>query len=293
MNFQQIYMVVMLADLKNFSQAAEACFISQSTFSRNIQQIEKELGVKLFVRKKDGAHLTPEGKTFVSYSRNLLQHYGEMRTKIKSETSHEKDYIIGLLNVCNIKFILPLLTAYTLQQKDFSIAIHEVDWQSLQTKMQTGQFDAVFSWKETLPENIVQYTLAEDYVVLIAAKDHPLAMHADTGAVSIADICHETFILSSPTPPTKVIDQMFNTAGFKPSFFHSAAHPCSMLHMVKQKLGVGIIANSTYEYIQDNEICKIPIAEGYTFQYAVCFLDPKDARSKHMIQYFDKVLSKE
>ncbi|MCC8122933.1 MAG: LysR family transcriptional regulator [Oscillospiraceae bacterium] len=52
MTFEQIFMVSVLAQEGHFSNAVDACFISQSSFSKHIQSVEEELGTKLFTRKK-------------------------------------------------------------------------------------------------------------------------------------------------------------------------------------------------------------------------------------------------
>lgn len=285
MDIQNIYMVVRLAEFGNFSLAAEACFVSQSSFSRNIRNIEESLGTELFIRKKNGVVLTPEGKIFLKHARELLKQYEEMRAKLNSAGKREKTYHIGLLNVSNIQSILPIISDYILRNKNQNISLQEMDWQTLQNKMHEGYFDAVISWVETLPENMNQYLLAEDYVVLIAAKNHPIAQRMQDQKITLADICDETFILSTPSPPTKVIDKIFAKEGFKPKLFHAASHPCSMLHLVEKGLGIGIIANSTYERFQSENIQKMHLKMGYHFTYAACFMDEEDRRSQKLAAF--------
>lgn len=294
MTFQQIFFVTTLAIEENFSRAAEACFISQSSFSKNIQNVEDELGVKLFIREKHGAYLTPEGKTFVEYSENILKEYQEMRSRISHQINGDKVYTVGLLNICNINNVLPLLTDYELSTNNVRLEIQELDWQSLNAKMKDGQFDVVFSWEETLPSNLFQYPLMDDWVVLMVSKAHPLAAYAGGPPISIASISDETFILASPSAAMKIYDKLFYTAGFKPRSIHTAGHPCSMLHMVKRGIGVGIIAHSTYEHIKsfddNNDICKLDIKEDYRFRYMACFMDPDNEESQRMMRFFDERL---
>lgn len=286
MNIEHMYMVIRLAEFGNFSMAADACFVSQSSFSRNIQSIEKDLGTELFIRKKNGVILTPEGKTFVKHTKDLLKQYEEMRTKLNNQIKHNKEYAVGLLNVSNIQMVLPMLTQFIAANPGAKISLHELDWKPLQTKMQEGYLDAVISWRETLPENMEKYPLAEDFVVLIAGKGHPLAAKAEQHISSIAEVCDETFVFSTPSPPNKVIDKLFYAEGFRPKFYHSASHPCSMVHMVEQGMGVGIIANSTYEVFKSENLCRIFLKKGYSFEYAACFLDSENKLSQNMAEYF-------
>ncbi|MCC8122931.1 MAG: hypothetical protein LIO58_05285 [Oscillospiraceae bacterium] len=63
-----------------------------------------------------------------------------------------------------------------------------------------------------------------------------------------------------------------------------------MLHMVREGMGVGLIANSTYEYLKSCGICKITIAEDYRFQFMAGFLDLSDSRSQRMAAYFERCI---
>ncbi len=133
-----------------------------------------------------------------------MKEYREMRTKLNNQENAEKTYNIGLLNVCNINYALPLVTAFCKENKDIQVSIQELEWQALQAKMIAGQLDVVISWDETMPDNLYQYPLMEDEVVMIVAEDHPLAVLGNGTPVSLAGVCDETFILANPNPPMKI-----------------------------------------------------------------------------------------
>ncbi len=64
MEFRHLKYFLVLAEELNFSRAAEKLFISQPPLSRQIQQLERKLGVKLFIRRSKGIELTEAGKQF-------------------------------------------------------------------------------------------------------------------------------------------------------------------------------------------------------------------------------------
>ena len=64
MDLSKISYFLTAAEMENFTRAAEACHIAQTTMSKYIASLEKEIGVPLFLRDHREAHLTPEGRTF-------------------------------------------------------------------------------------------------------------------------------------------------------------------------------------------------------------------------------------
>lgn len=73
MLLKQMKYFVAVVDCNSFTEAAEACFISQSAVSQQIQALEKELGVKLLHREHRRFFLTPAGEYFYRQSRLILQ----------------------------------------------------------------------------------------------------------------------------------------------------------------------------------------------------------------------------
>ena len=64
---------IALSEQKNFTRAAEQCFLSQSAFSAQIRALEEELGVQLFTRSTRRVELTAEGQVFAESARRLLR----------------------------------------------------------------------------------------------------------------------------------------------------------------------------------------------------------------------------
>ncbi|MCY4427929.1 MAG: LysR family transcriptional regulator [Halieaceae bacterium] len=82
MELRQIRYFVAVAEEGNFSAASRRLFISQPPITRQIQQLEMELGVTLFERTRKGVNLTPAGTAFLSEARQILA-----RTRLAAERS--------------------------------------------------------------------------------------------------------------------------------------------------------------------------------------------------------------
>ena len=73
MNTKQIDYALELAQVKNFNRAAENLFIFQPSLSYQIQALENEIGLALFLRSGRGAEVTPAGEQFFQTLRNIRE----------------------------------------------------------------------------------------------------------------------------------------------------------------------------------------------------------------------------
>ena len=73
MNLRALQYLVKLAELRHFSKAAEACFVSQPTLSTQIMKLEEELGVALVERIPRKVQLTPVGEEIAQRARHVLR----------------------------------------------------------------------------------------------------------------------------------------------------------------------------------------------------------------------------
>lgn len=80
MNLRALQYFVKLADLRHFSKAADACFVSQPTLSTQIRKLEEELGTQLVERSPKNIMLTPAGVEIAERARKLLADVEQIRT---------------------------------------------------------------------------------------------------------------------------------------------------------------------------------------------------------------------
>ena len=105
MTITQLYYVLAVAEHKNFTLAAEKCFVTQPTLSMQIQKLEDELAVLIFDRSKKPIILTEIGEKIVNQAKNIVNEAG----RIKDIVDQQKGYIGGEFKVGIIPTVMPTL----------------------------------------------------------------------------------------------------------------------------------------------------------------------------------------
>jgi len=105
MTITQLHYVLAVAEYKNFTLAAEKCFVTQPTLSMQIQKLEDELDILIFDRSKKPIQLTEIGAKIVNQAQNIVNEAG----RIKDIVEQQKGYIGGEFKVGIIPTIMPTL----------------------------------------------------------------------------------------------------------------------------------------------------------------------------------------
>ncbi|MDD6691592.1 MAG: LysR family transcriptional regulator [Lachnospiraceae bacterium] len=75
MTLQQLRQVIAIADSGSLNEAARRLYVSQPNLSSVVKELEKEIGITLFLRSNRGIQLTPEGKQFIGFARQVVEQY--------------------------------------------------------------------------------------------------------------------------------------------------------------------------------------------------------------------------
>lgn|GEM_PF-1191244 len=84
-------------ETKNFSAAAKKLGITQSTVSKNISNLERELGCKLFERRNNKVNLTPRGDELVGYIIKVFMHYKDLEEYLNWSSSNPKEITLKIV----------------------------------------------------------------------------------------------------------------------------------------------------------------------------------------------------
>jgi LysR family hydrogen peroxide-inducible transcriptional activator len=142
MNLQQLEYILALDKFKNFSKAAESCFITQATLSTMVKKLEEELDIVIFDRKTNPIITTDCGREIVDEAQKVLFH----SRRLKQLASELKDIIEGELKIGIIPTIasnllhriIPVILA---KYPDLELNIQEITTNDIVAKLKTGEID--------------------------------------------------------------------------------------------------------------------------------------------------------
>ncbi|MFY8273154.1 HTH-type transcriptional activator IlvY [Pseudoalteromonas sp. SSDWG2] len=127
MQHKQLEYFLALAETLHFGRASSRCYISAPTLSRNIKQLEEQVGCELFIRDNRHVQLTQAGEAFSHYAKSTLVHWQQFKSSL-----NEADEVQGELSIyCSVSaaysFLNPLLSALRARYAQVEMKLHTGD----------------------------------------------------------------------------------------------------------------------------------------------------------------------
>jgi len=160
MTITQLQYVLAVAEHKNFTLAAEKCFVTQPTLSMQIQKIEEELKILIFDRSKKPIQLTDIGQKIVNQAKNIVNEAG----KIKDIVEYQKGFIGGEFRLGIIPTIMPTLLPMFLNNfikkyPKVKLIIEELNTDEIILRLKNGHLDAAIAATPLMEEKIKEIVL--------------------------------------------------------------------------------------------------------------------------------------
>ena len=92
MNIKQLEYFIDLSQTLNFTKTAQNFYISQTAITKQIQCLEKDLGIPLFIRSKKSVKLTSEGRIYLPYAKKILEDIALSYRRISKRQSRKYFY---------------------------------------------------------------------------------------------------------------------------------------------------------------------------------------------------------
>lgn len=160
MTITQLKYVLAVAEHKNFTLAAEKCFVTQPTLSMQIQKIEEELNIQIFDRTKKPIQLTDIGQKIVTQAKNIVNE----ADRIQDIVEQQKGFIGGEFRLGIIPTIMPtllpmFLSNFIKKYPKVNLIIEELNTEEIITKLKNGNLDAAIAATPLEDEKIKEIVL--------------------------------------------------------------------------------------------------------------------------------------
>lgn len=175
MTITQLTYVLAIAEHKNFTKAAEHCFVTQPTLSTQIQKLEEELDVLIFDRSKKPIELTEVGRKIVKQARNIVNE----SDRIQDIVDQQKGFIGGEFRIGVIPTVMPtllpmFLKTFIKRHPKVKLKIEEMTTDEIIVKIKDGHLDAAIAATPLENESIKERVLYFEPFVGYIPEHHRL-----------------------------------------------------------------------------------------------------------------------
>jgi DNA-binding transcriptional LysR family regulator len=263
MDLRQLRYFLTLAEELHFRKAAEKLFIVQPALTKQIQDLEKELGTILFERNKRTVRLSAAGLYFKEQIAKIFQDLEDAKKKVGLIEKGVKGEIrIGYVGSCIHTFLPDLLSKLHDNYPEIQTYLSEMTSASQLLAIQKGELDVAFLRNPPVSKKYEQRLIFKENFSLIVPKNHFITPKKFK---NIKQLANEKFIL-----PTKSDGEMYHAlqwsicedAGFSPQIAHETVHGYTTIKLVEKGLGVSLLPTSfqteTHAAIQFIELKNIP-----------------------------------
>ena len=249
MNLQQLYYFRSIAKLKSYTLAAKELMVTQSSLSHAITDMEKELGLPMFDRKKQSVELTRYGASFLPHVETALEELEVAKQEVQRELNASVGTIhLSLVPNLSYRFIPELIRSFYSEDptRDESIAFkfHEtLATRKTLESLKNGEVDLGFAAKID-DDEMDFFEVAKEEMILIVSKRHHLASRK---CVYLSDLPSETLITYNYSCGTRYfIDKVLTETAISPQKLVELETEKMMASAVASDLGVCILSKSDF-----------------------------------------------
>ena len=262
MELRHLRYFVMVAEELSFSRAAERLHMTQPPLSKQIIELEQELGAQLFDRGGRNITLTPSGKAFFRRARSLLEQVEQSKEEARRiELGHVGKISIGFADDTVFGPLSNIVANFLKHHPDVMMHSELALSPILARKVLHGEIDVAFV-EPPLPfeaNNLASFALPSMRLVVILPPDHSLVKRGKP--VDLAELKNEKFSLCTPTPATSFntqVEKLFEEAGFKPDVIHISSSSI-MFAKIAAQAGFVAIAGEHSVPAQAEDFASLPI----------------------------------
>jgi DNA-binding transcriptional LysR family regulator len=244
MEIRHLRYFIAVAELRNFTKAAEASFVAQSALSQQISRLEHELGTPLFVRGKRGAELTPAGKLLLPHAKRLVADEAWARAEMRSYLGLEKGRLtIGLIQTSTSGIDVVRAVA-EFSQRHPGIELHIVNQTTAEMVegVRRGPLDlaVVGIGPDELPDSLESHQLSVDPLVGVLSEKLADGL---AGPVSVAELLGRGRLIqfAAGTGIRRHVDAAVRRAGLEVSSPIELTQVSELLVFAALGLGVTIV----------------------------------------------------
>ena len=197
MELRHLRYFVAVAEAENVSRAALKLHVSQPALSRQVRDLEDELGFPLLERTAKSVRLTEAGRVFLAESRAVLQRAEAAVSAARAvSTGQGAELHVGYAPTPTVRMLPPALRAFQAEQPGVRVKLHDLSTEEMLAGVRDGKLQVAFVVRPTrgMLRGLGFEELARDPMRLAVAPNHPLAR---SRSVPLARLAREPLVAYS------------------------------------------------------------------------------------------------
>lgn len=292
MTTKQIKNFLAIAELLNFHKASDKMYIAQPALSRQIRNLEQEIGAELFDRAKKQIKLTAAGAFFRNEVARLLEHLEQAKRRARQiHLGEAGEIIIGHVSSAMQSVLPPFLRRITLSYPNLKIGLLENTNRLIFSKIINRELDFGIVPNAVAPDGIEEVTLYKENFVVVMPKNLKVDLKSPTGIKALAKVDWILPAREDGHGYNEILYKLFQKNGFTPKVVFQSPNASTNLRLVSEGLGITIIGKSAIKGINLNikhfELTDIPVKVEMRFVW----LKERNEELKEYIELFLKIFS--
>jgi DNA-binding transcriptional LysR family regulator len=250
----------------HFGRAAEKLHIAQPPLSKQIQDLEAELGFELFNRTKRSVSLTPAGKEFLTEVERIFQQL-DRAIDIGRKTSRGElgQISIGFVGSATYNILPVMLQKFRDRYPNVRIELHELTTDRQLVWLREGRIDLGLIRPPVVERDLVSQVIFQESLVVALPSKHPLVTEAE---IEISSLAAEPFILFPRQLAPGLYDPIIaicQAAGFSPQVVQECIQMQTIVSLVSANMGVSILPASIQEAQRQGVVYKPILSRSVRF----------------------------
>lgn len=290
MELRQIQYFMEVAKREHVTEAADALHVAQSAVSRQIFNLEAELGVDLFIREGRNVRLTPIGKIFLEHMEEAMNVIENARREVDEYLDPEKGTIrVGFPSSLAAYTLPTAISAFSRRHPDVKYQLRQGSYQSLIDGVIKGDIDMALLGPVPKDEKkVLGNILFTEKIVALLPSKHPLA---DRKSIKLSQLRDDSFVLF---PNGYILREITVKAcqqqGFQPNVTFEGEDIDAIKGLVSAGLGVTLIPEITLIDSLPRHTVKISVIEPQVTR-TVGVIIPTDREMLPTAKLFHKFLN--
>jgi LysR family transcriptional regulator, benzoate and cis,cis-muconate-responsive activator of ben and cat genes len=245
MELRQLRYFLAVAEEMNITRAAVRLHMTQPPLSRQISQIEEDIGLQLFERGSRPLRLTEAGRIFYTQAKRLVSEADELAPLTRRLAQLAERIVIGFVPSALYGALPQVIRAFREAAPKIELSLIEMFTLEQLGALKGGRIDVGFGRLRFDDPQVTREILVDEPLIAVLPQDHPLA-NPDV-PLTLADIARETLIVYPSSPRPSFADQQLSALrdqALEPARVHEVRELQTALGLVAAQVGVSLVPES-------------------------------------------------